>query len=160
MVVVSPNSDQFLIGSFSFHPNYAIRVVANPEKPPEIDFSAIKARVVDKAAVDNLEKAYKALSVKFPGDNNLTQQIATQETEHKARGQKLVGQIREETKEANELLKKFEDMIPFDQMHPEEYIQTFPDWNNSPQQPLLDPRDERRPGYSKKEYDEVSKSYF
>ena len=135
------------------------RVVANPERPPEIDFSAIKSKVVDKSAVDNLEKAYKALAVKYPGDNNVSQQIAAQESEHKEKGQKLVHQIREETKEANELLKKFDDMIPFDQMHREEYILTFPDWNDSPQNPVIYPREERPPGKSKKEYHEISETY-
>ena len=115
--------------------------------------------MVDKSAVDSLEKAYKALAVKFPGDNNVSQQIAAQEAEHKQKGQQLVGRIREETKEANDLLKKFDDMIPYDQMHPEEYVLTFPDWNDSPQNPILYPRDERRPGLSKKEYDEITKSY-
>lgn len=135
-------------------------MAANPERPPEIDFSAIKSRVVDKSAVDALEKAYKALAVKFPGDNNVTQEITAQEAEHKEKGQKLVGQIRAETKEANELLKKFDDMIPYDQMHPEEYIQTFPEWNDTPQSPAIHPRDMRRPGHTKKEYDEIEKSYF
>lgn len=102
------------------------RVVANPESPPEINFNEIKSKIVDKAAVEKLEKAYRALTVQYPGDNNLSQKISEQEKEHKERGQKLVGKIREETKEANELLQKFENMIPYDQMWPEEFIQTFP----------------------------------
>lgn len=135
-------------------------MAANPERPPEIDFGSIKSRVVDKSAVDALEKAYKALAVKYPGDNNVTQEIAAQESKHKQKGQELVGRIRAETQEANELLKKFDDMIPYDQMHPEEFIMTFPDWNDTPQNPVLYPRDMRRPGHSKKEYAEIEKGWF
>ena len=134
------------------------RVASNPERPPEINFNEIKSRVVDKSAIDNLEKAYKALSVKFPGDNNVSQQIIAEEKEHKERGAKLVGKIRAETKEANELLHKFEIMIPVDQMHPEEFVLTFPDWANSPQGPAVLPEVEKKPGLSKKEYAEVTKN--
>lgn len=135
-------------------------MIQNPEKPPEINFNAIKAKVADKTAVESLEKAYKALSVNFPGDNNVAQQIAAQEREHKERGQKLIGRVRQETKEAHELIQKFEDMIPYDQMHPDEFVYTFPDWSSTAQNPSVLPDVDRVPGLSKKQYKEASDSIF
>lgn len=113
--------------------------------------------MVDKKAVEQLEKAYKSLSVSFPSDNNVSQQIAAQEREHKERGQKLIGKIKAETAESKELLDKFEKMIPFDQMHPEEYCHTFPEWSHSPQNPAIH-SSQYRAGLTKKDYHEITKN--
>lgn len=57
--------------------------MANPEKPPAIDWTFYKERVPVAGMVDNFQKQYGALSIPFPPDT-ISSQIDAQEKEIKA----------------------------------------------------------------------------
>lgn len=44
-------------------------VLSNPEKTPEVDFEGYKKQITNKAVVDQLQAAYKSVSVPYPPDN-------------------------------------------------------------------------------------------
>lgn len=64
------------------------RVLANPEKPPAIDWAFYKSRVPVAGMVDDFQKQYAALTIPYPPDT-ISSQIDTQEKEIKADIQKF-----------------------------------------------------------------------
>lgn len=57
--------------------------MANPEKPPAIDWSFYKAKVPVAGMVDDFQKQYSALSIPYPPDT-LRPQLDAQEKEVRA----------------------------------------------------------------------------
>ena len=55
-------------------------MMANPEKPPQVDWAFYKSRVPIAGMVDDFQKKYEALQIPFPADN-VTSQIEQQEKE-------------------------------------------------------------------------------
>jgi len=138
---------------------YMRRVHENPEKPPEIDFAAYKKLVNNKAAIDQLEKSYKALSISYPPET-LSAQIDAQEKQTAVEGKKFADSLSTRINEAEELLQKFKLMIPVDQMTPEEFAHTFPDWAITGGVESLAPNSEKTPGLSKEERADFRKNEY
>lgn len=89
-----------------FFPSLPRRVHANPEKPQEIDFAAYKNLVKNKAAIEQLEKAYKSLSVSYPPDT-VSSQIDAQEQQTRIEGKKFSESLDSRIKEAEELVRLY-----------------------------------------------------
>ena len=54
------------------------RVLSNPDSLAKIDFNAYRSQITDKAVVDQLEQAFKAVQVPYPKDD-VSPQIDDQE---------------------------------------------------------------------------------
>jgi len=59
---------------------FLFRVMANPEKPPAIDWSYYQNRVAVPGLVESFKKQYEALQVPYPVDK-VTAQVDAQEKE-------------------------------------------------------------------------------
>lgn len=138
---------------------YLRRVNENPEKAPEIDFAAYKKLVNNKAAIDQLEKSYKALSIAYPPDN-LAAKIDAEERATAIEGKKFADSLTARIGEAEELLQKFKIMLPVDQMSPEDFARTFPDWAVTGGVESLAPNTEKTPGLTKEEREHIRKNEY
>lgn len=55
--------------------------MANPEEPPKIDWSYYKANAVNKAVVEQFEKAYTSLKIPYPNDKGALNAVIAEEKE-------------------------------------------------------------------------------
>ncbi|CAH1959817.1 unnamed protein product [Acanthoscelides obtectus] len=63
--------------------NYLRRVLANPEKPPAIDWSFYKQKVPVAGMVEEFQKQYSALNIPYPPDT-VQSQLEAQDKEIKS----------------------------------------------------------------------------
>ena len=132
------------------------RVLSNPEKPPEVDWNNYKANITNKDVVTKLEAAYKSLvqQVPYPQDT-ISSQIDDQAKQAKAEYKLLCQISNEKIKECEELQNKYKVMIPYGQMTNEDYALTFPDYVYSRKDPSIWPNEERAPGLTKEEREQI-----
>lgn len=76
--LVCENSSLCIVLKYVPHPLY--RVLANPEKPPAIDWAYYQSRVSVPGLVDSFKKQYEALQVPYPADK-VSAQVDAQEKE-------------------------------------------------------------------------------
>ncbi|KFM70100.1 ATP synthase subunit d, mitochondrial, partial [Stegodyphus mimosarum] len=105
---------------------YTKRLMSYPEKPPAIDFSAYRARLPNRAMVDEFEKQYNSLKVPYPADK-LTSAIDDQEKKLDVYLKSFSELCDLRSKYYEKQLKWWKDMMPFDQMTMEDYYDYFPD---------------------------------
>ncbi|KAJ9576997.1 hypothetical protein L9F63_006434 [Diploptera punctata] len=103
---------------------YLRRMMANPEKPPKIDWAFYKAHVPVAGMVDDFQKKFDALQIPFPADN-VTPLIDQQEKEVMKSVEEFVrssnGRIAEYDAEATRL----KGLIPYEQMTMEDFKDNF-----------------------------------
>lgn len=156
---VVPNSERHLFNQFKAKSDaYLRRMLSYPENAPQIDWTYYRKNVINKSVVDQLESAYKALSITYPKDT-VSDQIAAQEAENQKEVEQFIKDSKEMIAEANKLVEKFNLMIPVKEMTEEEFALTFPDWSvRQTVRPSWWPHEEATPGLTKKEREEITKS--
>ncbi|KAI9557818.1 hypothetical protein GHT06_014567 [Daphnia sinensis] len=120
---------------------YLRRVMANPEKPPAIDWAYYQARVAVPGLVESFKKQYEALKVPYPVDK-VTAQVDAQEKEAEIAIKEFIAQSNRRVAEAEAELKKWSSVLPFGQMTMEDFAEAFPEqaWNAA--KPTYWPHDE------------------
>ncbi|RWS28969.1 ATP synthase subunit d-like protein [Leptotrombidium deliense] len=152
-----PESDRAMFTAFKGKSDvYLRKVMSFPENAPAINWSEYRTKIVNKAVVDELEKAYKAVSVPYPEDK-WTSSVDEQEKNNENSVAEYCEWSRSKVKEAEEMLQKFKLMIPYDRMTDEEFAQTFPDWSMTKEKNSLYPHYEFTPGMSKEEREEAKR---
>jgi len=125
---------------------YVSRVQSLPETPPALNFAAVKSQISDPAIVDAIEKSYKAAlaSIPYPKDTK-SHEVDAQEKEQLAFAEIIEQRNARDIKEADELIEKFQLMIPYDRMTKEDWALTFPDWSWDYKEPTIWPHRARWP---------------
>ncbi|VEN44606.1 unnamed protein product [Callosobruchus maculatus] len=106
--------------------NYLRRVLANPEKPPAIDWSFYKQKVPVAGMVEEFQKQYSALTIPYPPDT-VKPQLDAQEQQVKSDIEKFKAESNARISEYKKQLAHLESLIPFDQMTMEDYRDAFPE---------------------------------
>ncbi|XP_023012450.1 ATP synthase subunit d, mitochondrial [Leptinotarsa decemlineata] len=105
---------------------YLRRVMANPEKPPVIDWAFYKSRVPVAGMVDDFQKQYGGLTIPFPADT-VSSQIDAQEKEIKNDIAKFKTESNARIEEYKKQLAHIASLIPYDQMTMEDYRDAYPE---------------------------------
>jgi len=78
-------------------------MLSYPENAPQIDWSTYRQKVVNKSVVDQLENAYKALSIPYPKDTK-SQEVDAQEKANAVEVEEFCKQSNEKIVEAKKLV--------------------------------------------------------
>ncbi|KAH8388642.1 hypothetical protein KR093_011736 [Drosophila rubida] len=148
-----PANQKGSFGAFKTKSDIYVRaVLANPEKPPQIDWAYYKRLVPVSGLVDSFQKQYDALTVPYPKDN-VSSQVDSEIEESKC-------EIAEYKKCSDERIKNYQkeighlkSLLPYDQMTMEDYRDAFPETALDPiNRPTFWPHTpEEQVGYKSKE---------
>ncbi|KAG5863936.1 hypothetical protein JTB14_009150 [Gonioctena quinquepunctata] len=105
---------------------YLRRVMANPEKPPAIDWTFYKTRIPVPGMVDEFQKQYGALTIPFPSDT-VSSQVDAQEKEIKNDIEKFKTESNARIAEYKKQLAHIASLISYDQMTMEDYRDAYPE---------------------------------
>lgn len=101
-------------------------VVANPETPPKIDWSAYKAKVPIAGMVDTFQKHYEALKIPYPADT-VSGQIDQQKSEIEKEVTAFIASSNSRIAELEGKINHLKSMLPFEQMTMEDFKDAYPD---------------------------------
>lgn len=130
----------------------AVKVSSLPDSLPKIDWAHYKAHASNPKLVEELEKKYASLSLEKPKVNpSHIEELELAKKQDVARFEKFSVVAQSYIESAGVVKKKFEDMIPVNQMTMEDWILTFPYWSFSIEHPSVWPHLGRMPGLSREE---------
>jgi len=104
---------------------YLRKAFSLPENPPAIDWGHYK-KALSPSLVEQFEKQYAAVKVSYPSEN-VSSEIDEQEKLVNKNIAEFIAQSKERIIKHEAELKKWENIIPFDQMTMEEYVELFPE---------------------------------
>ncbi|XP_029456437.1 ATP synthase subunit d, mitochondrial isoform X1 [Rhinatrema bivittatum] len=104
----------------------AARLTSLPERPPAIDWDFYRKVIAKPGMVDEFEKKFNALIVPEPTDTQ-SAKINAQEQEASKDAAAYVEDSKIRIIQYEKELKKFQNMIPFDQMTIEDLNEAFPE---------------------------------
>ncbi|ENN73621.1 ATP synthase subunit d, mitochondrial [Dendroctonus ponderosae] len=105
---------------------YLRRVLAQPEKPPAINWDLYKQKVPIAGMVDEFQKKYSALSIPFPPDT-VSGQLNAQEKEIQADIEKFKTESNARIAQYKQQLAHINSLLPYDQMTMEDFYDAYPD---------------------------------
>jgi len=123
---VPDNQRQFFIALKAKSDSYLRRVLANPEAPPKIDFSAYKAKIALPGLVESFQKQYDAIKVPYPADK-LTPEVDTQEKQAEQEIKAFIAQSQTRIQQHQAEIAKWDDVLPFEEMTLEDLKDMFPE---------------------------------
>ncbi|EFA01349.1 ATP synthase subunit d, mitochondrial [Tribolium castaneum] len=106
--------------------HYLRRVMENPEKAPEINWSFYKSRVPVAGMVDEFQKQYSALKIPYPPDT-VSSQVDAQEQEIKGEIEKFKRESSARISQYEKQLAHLTSLIPFDKMTMEDFRDAYPE---------------------------------
>ncbi|KAM7394018.1 hypothetical protein PAMP_020847 [Pampus punctatissimus] len=104
----------------------AAKLTSLPETPVAIDWSYYRSTVAKAGIVDEFEKKFKALQIPEPVDTQ-TSAINSQEVATNELALAFIKTSKERITEYEQELKKFTNMIPFDEMTLQDLSEVFPE---------------------------------
>ncbi|KAJ6635349.1 ATP synthase subunit d, mitochondrial [Pseudolycoriella hygida] len=136
----------------------AMRVTANPESAPKIDWAYYKSRIAVPGLVDTFQKNYESIKIPYPPDN-LTSQVVAQEGQLKIEIQQFKAASNARIAEIEKSIKHLQSLLPFEEMTLEDYRDAFPDqaldpinrptfWPHNPEEQLDYYKDDDKAGHS------------
>jgi len=138
---------------------YMRAVLANPEKPPAIDWAYYKNLVPVAGLVDSFQKQYEALKIPYPADT-VTPQVEEQAKQTRAEIEKFKAESNAKISTYEKDIAHLKSLLPYEQMTMEDYRDAFPDKALDPiNRPTFWPHNpEEQVGYKSKEQIEAEKA--
>ncbi|XP_026315227.1 ATP synthase subunit d, mitochondrial-like [Hyposmocoma kahamanoa] len=127
---------------------YLRRVLANPEKPPEINWAEYQKSVPVEGLVEKFKSQYQSLQVPFPNDT-LSAEIDKQWSAIEPGIKAFRAEMQKEIDAANKQLQRINALPKFEDMHMEMFKDMYPEEALDPvNRPTFWPHNpEEQPGY-------------
>ncbi|XP_034044662.1 ATP synthase subunit d, mitochondrial [Thalassophryne amazonica] len=123
---VPPNQRSMFNAFKTRSDSISAKLASLPQTPPAIDWAYYRTAVAKPGLVDEFEKKFKALQVPEPVDTE-TSAINAQEAEANKSALAYIESSKSRIAEFEKELERFKNMIPFDQMTNEEFMEAFPE---------------------------------
>ncbi|KAK6171345.1 hypothetical protein SNE40_019554 [Patella caerulea] len=108
--------------------SYVNRIHQYPKSLPKIDFAYYKSRLGSLPMIDQFEKSYGSLEIKYPQDkNNLIKAIDAEREAAEAQSKQYITGLQKDIEAAKALVDRLDKLPPPEEMTMEMYSYYFPD---------------------------------